>query len=337
MMRVGVALSVVVVGLSSSSLAFAQVTLEDAPTATPPAVVASPKPVADKPAESATATESAEERWRASLDAVFGFGSTPVVTQKIVGPLITQESRTAGQAAYATSSLNLGLDYEINKDLSAGVLLPIGFGSLSPDGGMRGSTVVGNFTLGGAYRVLARKDIAVWGGLDVALPTASGGELPDPSTVPTLGHFDQKQFDRRSLLQGMSNSRGREDTASFATGHLGLVPKVALVYTGMEKLELEGYAKYESLHATASEASYEGAVVVALRGSYRFHKNGDLTLRAWTNLPVAGPDSAVAAVEPQLRGHFGSFNPLLGVVLPLAGDLITPYSVGVRATLAANF
>jgi hypothetical protein len=135
----------------------------------------------------------------------------------------------------------------------------------------------------------------------------------------------------------MSDSRGREDTAAFATNHFGIVPKVGALYKGMEKVELEGYVKYESLHATASDASYEGAVVVLARGSYRFHKYADATLRAWTNIAVAGPDSAVVLVEPQVRFHFGAIMPIVGVVLPVAGELTDPYVIGARASIAANF
>lgn len=334
--------AVVVGALFVPTLAFAQETAPDAPSSGTSSAADPAPPVADRPAEPSKPTESSEERWRAILDAVFGFGATPVVSQRIAGPLITEERRSAESARFATSSINLGLAYDIRKELQAAAMLPIGFGYLSPDNSAfpnetRGSTILGNFTLGAAYKIRPTKNISVFGRLDVALPTASGDQLPDAARVSTLGHIDQKQFDRRSLLQAMTDSRGREDTASFASNHLGLVPKVAVAWTGMEKVEVDGYVKYQSLHATASQASYEGSFVVAARGSYRFHGNADATLRAWTNLPTAGADSAVAALEPQLRGHFGSFHPMVGVILPFAGELTNPYAIGVRATLAAQF
>lgn len=309
----------------------------DTATAPPPPALEPSGPIADHPSDPDKPQHGAEEdRWRANVDAVFGFGATPVLSQRIVGPLLSQESHTAETARFQTTSVNLGLSYEVISHLRIGALLPLGAGSLIPNE-TRGSTVVGNFTLGGEYEMHANKDLELSLGLDVALPTASGNELPEASTVSTLGHVDQTAFDRRSLLQAMSDSRGREDTAAFATDHLGIVPKVGALYTGMEKIELEGYVKYESLHATKSEGSYEGAVVVLARGSYRLGKYADATLRAWTNIGVSGPDGATVLVEPQARFHFGALMPIIGVVVPVAGDLTDPYDIGVRAALAANF
>ena len=353
MKRAGLSLSLTLAfatfGLSLSTVAAAQdepVTAEPpppapapapaAPPAAPPALQASGPEAADRPSESSMPHHEEEDRWRATLDAVFGFGATPVLSQRIVGPFLSQEGRTAETARFQTTSINLGLSYEVVSHLRVGALLPLGAGSLIPNE-TRGSTVVGNFTLGAEYEGHVRKNVVVFAGLDLALPTASGKELPEARDVSTLGHVDQTSLDRRSLLRAMSDSRGREDTAAFATGHLGIVPKVGAVYNGMEKVELEGYIKYMSLHATASEGSYEGAVVVAARGSYRFYKYADATLRAWTNIAVAGPDAAVLIVEPQVRFHFGAVMPIVGVVLPVAGELTDPYDLGVRASLAANF
>ena len=351
MKRAGLSLSLTLAfatfGLSLSTVAAAQdepVTAEPPPPApapapapaAPPALQASGPEAADRPSESSMPHHEEEDRWRATLDAVFGFGATPVLSQRIVGPFLSQEGRTAETARFQTTSINLGLSYEVVSHLRVGALLPLGAGSLIPNE-TRGSTVVGNFTLGAEYEGHVREKVVVFAGLDLALPTASGNELPEARDVRTLGHVDQTSLDRRSLLRAMSDSRGREDTAAFATGHLGIVPKVGAVYNGMEKVELEGYIKYMSLHATASEGSYEGAVVVAARGSYRFYKYADATLRAWTNIAVAGPDAAVLIVEPQVRFHFGAVMPIVGVVLPVAGELTDPYDLGVRASLAANF
>ena len=334
-LSVSVTIAIASLGLSISSVAGAQE--EHGDTAPPPPPALQPSgPIADHPVDSEKPHAAEEDRWRAGFDVVFGFGATPVLSQRIVGPLLTQESHTAETARFQTTSVNLGLSYEVISHLRVGAMLPLGAGSLIPNE-TRGSTVVGNFTLGGEYEAHMQKSLVLGLGLDVALPTASGNELPDPSTASTLGHIDQTALDRRSLLQAMSDSRGREDTAAFATDHLGIVPKIGVLYTGMEKIELEGYVKYESLHATKSASEYEGAVVVAARGSYRLGKNADATLRAWTNIAVAGPDSTVVIVEPQARFHFGALMPIIGVVLPVAGELTKPYDLGVRASLAANF
>jgi hypothetical protein len=291
-------------------------------------------PAAEK-AEGEHHGEGAEDKWRASIDTVFGFGATPVVSQRIVGPLLSNESRTAESARYTTTSINLGLAYELMHNFKVGVLLPLGGGSLYPNE-TRGATVIGNVTVGGEYEVHVKKDVAVGLGVEVALPTASGSELPEAETLKT-NHVDQASLDRFSLLRAMSASRGREDTASFSSDHLGIVPKLGVLYTGSEKLELEGYAKYESLHGVRNDAGYEGAIVVAGRAAYHLSKSLDAGVRVWTNIATAGPDSTVAVAEPQITGHVGWITPMLGVVLPFAGEITNPYQIGVRAAAAARF
>jgi hypothetical protein len=271
------------------------------------------------------------------VDLVFGFGRTSIVSQKVVGPLVTQESRTAEAARYATQSVNLAFAYEIIHGLEIGLMVPLGTGSVYPGSVTRGSTTIGNVAVGGEYGYHVRPDLELKGGLDVALPTAQGTELPTPDDLAALGHLDQTTYDRFSLQRAIADSRGREDTAAYAPKHLGLVPKVALSWTGVNKLEIEPYLKYESLHGLGSDTSYEGALVIAARGTYRFHKFVDGTLRIWTNIPTAGPDSAVAIVEPEVRGHFGAFVPVVGVIIPFAGELTSPGAVGARLALAARF
>src|SRR4051812_41387909 len=125
------ALSVSLLAFSVASSAFAQ------DEASPSSKGADPQPVSggidpaatppsiDKPSEEAPKKEEGEERWKASLDVVFGFGATPVVSQRIVGPLLTNESRTAESARFTTQSFNLGLEYELLRDFEVGALLPL--------------------------------------------------------------------------------------------------------------------------------------------------------------------------------------------------------------------
>ena len=139
------AFSIALLALSLPTAALAQGPESPAPPST-----ASPPPpngegaghAAEKPVEPEKAGEPAEDKWRASLDAVFGFGATPVVSQRVNGPLLSNETRTAETARYTTTSVNLGLSYELLKDFRLGVLLPVGGGSLSPNE-TRASTVVG--------------------------------------------------------------------------------------------------------------------------------------------------------------------------------------------------
>ena len=233
---------------------------------------------------------------------------------------MSQENRTLGTSRFATQSLNLALAYDVTEAVKVYAMLPLGTGGLySTD--TRGSTIIGNVSVGAQLGRRLGKALEVAGALDVALPTANGDELPTRADL--TGHVDQSAYDRFSVQKAISASRGREDTASYAPKHLGLVPRVGVVWTGVDHLELEGFAKYTSLHATGTSSSYAGSVVVGARGSYRFHEHVDGTLRLWTNIPVAGDDRAIAAAEPQVRGHFGSIMPIVGVILPMTGDVAT--------------
>ena len=335
MKRVANAVAVTVFGVLAPAAAFAQGTPSDTQGSFGGAVTPT-APVADRRDDDVRGGEAKPERWRATLDAVLGFGATPVVTQRVNGPLLTEESRALGTTRFATQSLNLALSYEVVPDLHVYGLIPVGTGGLYGRD-TRGSTVLGNLSFGAQIGRRMRKDLELFGALDVALPTANGSELPTRDDLAKSGHVNQAAYDRFSVQKGIEASRGREDTASYAPKHLGLVPKVGVVWTGIERLEVEGFAKYASLHATGDGGSYEGSFVVGARGSYRFHKNLDGTLRLWTNLVAAGADTATAVAEPQLRGHFGAVMPVLGLLLPVAGELTAPYAMGVRLALAGTF
>jgi hypothetical protein len=343
MFRRGVALSVATIALFISSSAFAQETPSE-PSPPPPssdpsgATIGASTGIGEQPETPPEPKEGGDERFSATVDTVIGFGVTPTVNQKIVGPTIFNETRSTGNSRFVAGSMNLGLGYKLNERIRFGAILPLGVGQLYPGEDTRGTTTNGNLALGGEYSVAMKKGLELSGGLDVALPTASGDELPDNAFLANSGHVDQTGYDRFSLNKAFSASRGREDTALFAPKHLGLVPKVDVIYKGISKLELEAYVKYESLHATGTNVDYEGALVVLGRGSYLLNKYIDGTVRLWTNVPVAGPDSTVVVAEPQIRGHFGAVMPLVGVVLPIVGDdLVSPYTVGVRAAVAARF
>ena len=334
MKRVSNAIAMTVFGLFFPLSAFAQGATPESQTGPGPGDPVAP--VADRRDDDAKVKETPPQKWRATVDVVAGFGATPIVSQKVVGPLASQERRTLGTSRFATQSLNLALAYDVTEALKVYAMLPLGTGGLySTD--TRGSTIIGNVSVGAQLGRRIGKALEVAGALDVALPTATGDELPTRDDLARSGHVDQSAYDRFSVQKAISASRGREDTASYAPKHLGLVPRVGVVWTGVEHLELEGFAKYTSLHATGTNSSYEGSVVVGARGSYRFHKHVDGTLRLWTNIPVAGDDSAIAAAEPQVRGHFGSVMPIVGVILPIAGELTDPYAIGVRLALAGTF
>jgi hypothetical protein len=292
----------------------------------------------DKPGEGETFEKEKEGKTKIFADVMFGFGVEPVVNQTIVGPYVTSESRERGAARFVTQSFLVGGSYEVSHGLRIGAMLPMGTGSFYPGDQRRGGAVIGNLVLGGEYEKELGRNLDGYLGLDVALPTASGDELLTQEELNRGFHVNQQQLDKFALNKAMSDSRGREDTAAFTAKHLGVVPKLGAVWRAGARLEIEPYVKYESLFGTGSNSEYEGAIVVAARGTYRITKQFDGTVRVWTNIPVAGDDKAVAVAEPQLRYRMKGFTPLVGVVLPFVGTQLTdPYVIGVRAAIAGNF
>ena len=107
----------------------------------------------------------------------------------------------------------------------------------------------------------------------------------------------------------------------------------------MKKVIVQPYVKLENLVSTVSgaEHSYIGELVFGTFLGYRVHEYFDVGARVWGNVPIAGGDSAVGVVEPQVRGHIGNVMPVLGAVVPFAGPLTDPQFAGVRLALASRF
>ena len=312
----------------SGSTTVTRVGVVDAPSGGPAA--------AEKADEPSRRYEDGDGPWHASVDAVFGFGVTRVVNQDFVGPLLNDEKRSLTNTRFATQSIDLALSYEVSRGLRIGAMLPVGGGTIYSSQ-TRQDGIIGNLTIGGEYKFRLGEGVDGYAGVGVALPTATGEELPTADDIARGTHVNQTDRDRFSLQHAMSDSRGREDIAAFAPNHLGLVPKLGLIWRASNRVEIEPYANYASLHSVQSGSSYEGAIVAGARFTYRFGEQVDATVRGWANVPVAGVDSVVAVAEPQLRGHFGRFIPLVGAILPVAGELRDPYVIGARVAVAARF
>jgi hypothetical protein len=292
---------------------------------------------ADKPDEPPVHFEDPDGRLHALVDAVFGFGATPVINQTFAGPLLTQENRSYVKARFATQSINLGLSYAVFDQLRLSVMAPVGSGSLYADQ-TRETSIAGNVTVGAEYSGHLSGRVDGYAGVGVALPTATGQELPSAREFALGNHYNQTDADRFSIQRAMSDSRGREDIAAFEPNHIGVTPKLGAIWKASNRAELEPSVSYASLHPNQASSSYEGAVVVAGRATYRLGQRLDATVRVWANVPVAGDmTSVVAFAEPQLRGHFGAIYPTLGAILPFVGELRDPYVVGARAAIAARF
>jgi hypothetical protein len=274
-------------------------------------------------------------------DNVIGFGRTNVITTDAIrlggAPLVHH----LDSARFNSQNFDLGITYEFLNDLAVGVEFPFTHATYTTALETRSVTAVGNVELNAEWVKFLSKHIALVPSLEVALPTAQGDEPPtkaevdaDPAVVRDLGPLD-----RFAAQRAAAASRGWEENHLFAPHRLGVVPRIGLLWE-IGHFELEPYAKMGALFSTNS-APFEGDVVLALRAGYRLHKFVDAGMRVWTNIPIGKnlPEDVapVGVLEPQVRGHFGNVLPVFGVVIPFAGPLADPMTIGVRFAIAAHF
>lgn len=288
--------------------------------------------------------EVAETRVHVWGDAVFGFGKTAVINQNV--PILGQGTGTYHEAGARFSSANLdaGLTYAVIPGLAVGVEVPITHVVFTPgDTTSRSVDVLGNVELNAELEKHVSQHLVFVPGVEVGLPTAQGdSELPPTKEVaedPTTPR-NQRALDEHSAQRAAANARGWEENHLFSPDRLGIVPRIAFIYEGIHNVELEPSVKMAALLSTNS-MPFEGDIVPGIRASYRFVKQLDAGVRVWANIPIGGTlpedESTIGVVEPQLRGHFGAFTPIVGVVLPFAGPIANPENVGVRIALNGNF
>jgi len=290
------------------------------------------------------------------VDAVFGFGDVPAVNQ---GPLTTLGEAPPNKlesTQVQSDSYVFGAGYWLTDHFRLGARIPLVHGTLKPAGidNTRGVTAMGNIEVGAEYELELSKSLRLVPGLGIALPTATGDELPEFEEVRAEpnARLDTAAHDRFSALQAASASRGFEDSALFESKRLGIIPELALeLHAG--KIELVPFVKMENLVSTASNPAhkYLGEVVGGARFSYRVASWLDVGLRAW----MVGafekeekPGNVNAVVEPQLRAHLGAVMPVVGLLIPVvpatvsdstpdAAPIFDPRFIALRVGAGARF
>ena len=293
--------------------------------------------------------EEEEKKGEAFLDLVLGWGKVPFALQNLPGstmnptPYITYTGADAVPSN--VQSIIAGGEYEVAEHIVVGVRLPLTFAGFSPDNQTgRATTSFGNIELEGAYKMHINRAVEVSGGLGVALPTATGDEIP-PDLNAQAGTVDATAFDRFSLSRAAASARGYEDNALFEPQRFGIIPKVEAEYHWKKKLTAAAYVKLENLIGTknTSDATYQryiGELVPGVRAGYRIIPQVEPALRMWLNATFAGSDEdkkTTFALEPQVIGHLGAFEPYAGVIIPVAGPPQTNGFVGVRIGVGGRF
>jgi hypothetical protein len=274
-------------------------------------------------------------------DNVIGIGRHEVITTDAIrlggAPLVHHLE----SARFNSQNFDLGVTYEFLNNLAVGVEFPFTHATYTTALETRSVTAVGNVEVNLEWVKLLTKHVALVPSLEVALPTAQGDEPPtkeevdaDPAMVRDVGALD-----RFAAQHAAAASRGWEENHLFAPGRLGVVPRIGLLWE-IGHVEIEPYAKVGALVSTKS-APLEGDLVFAVRAGYRLHQLLDAGMRVWANIPLGKSlpvDVApVGVLEPQIRGHFGNVLPVFGVIIPFAGPLADPMTIGVRFAIAAHF
>jgi hypothetical protein len=247
--------------------------------------------------------------------------------------------KVVGPGRITTESFIVGGEYEITHNIGVGARMPLSFGSFTPPGqSSRGTTALGSLELEGAYTLHLNDQMKLIYALGVSLPTAQGDEVPTQEELDKIqGPIDQNNYDRFALNRAASSSRAFEESALFEPKRLGFIPKVMFDYNA-NKIMVQPYLKMENLISTIGgvQHSYIGELILGTFLGYRVHEYFDTGVRVWTNVPFSGGGDTVAAVEPQVRGHFGPVMPIVGGIIPFAG-LTDPQYGGVRLAVAARF
>lgn len=317
----------------------------------------SPNALADEPGEGAPEADEVEEKgkhpehkWEANTD--FVYGTTRFET---VGPSGTGMGSATDTSRIFVMSFVTGLEREIGEHWVVGARIPIVFGA--PDtiqsrgeANLPSRTVgaqFGNLEFEGLYKhdILKTKPLAAVfeGALEIAIPISPGTEPPSPAEFDKNATYNYGSIDRWALAQAASFTRGSLDTALFAPYRFGLIPKVSVPFHFLGgKLKVRPTVKFETLFDTTGKSREPviGELVMGLRASYEIFSWLEPGAAVWTNITVTDTeekDTTVAAFEPSLYGHFGPFSPYAGIIIPIAGRLVTQDTLSFRLGLAFGF
>lgn len=289
-----------------------------------------------------TATPSAEERsvprrFTLGLDVVLGRGETLTLNQA--------EGETHASQARAdlqTASLVTAAEYAIDESFSVGLQLPLTWIRIMPtDSDSRVTFAPGNLQLEGEVETELLPGLEFRLAIVVALPTATGSELPSNEVLATRSQADAArqldEYDAFSAQRAGTAVRGHEEDPLFEPDHLGLVPTVSVDYRA-GVLALHGYIEFENLIRTNATAAYPfiGEIDVGIHVRYLPTKLVELAAKAWTNAGLIGESDFIAALEPQLRLHLEDCDLAAGLIVPFAGESLDTSFIGLRLVASAR-
>ncbi|HEY8073814.1 MAG TPA: hypothetical protein VIF62_06890 [Labilithrix sp.] len=293
--------------------------------------------------------EEKEPDWEASLDFVGGLTTMDVLNEGRPTRIELPPQNIFDSTRVTTLSFVPALERHFGPKLTVGLRIPIIDGELrSRTGAADPRTVLmaGNLELEGSYKFLARKNLDVFGVLEIALPTAGGAEPPTPDQVaetPTKS-FDYQKIDRWATARGASFARGAFDSALFEPGRIGIIPKVTATLKAVGgKLEVKPTVKVENLIDVTGDAAqgYLGEFVGGVRVGYLVVPHVQPALSGWVSATFTSTDekdTTFVVVEPAVKFPFERVAPEVGVIVPMpVGHLWDDKTWGLRLAIAGEF
>jgi len=298
---------------------------------------------AEAPETSEPKEEEKEPDWEVAGDFVAGATTTDILNEGRPTRIEQPPQNVVDSTRITTFTLVAGVERKFGERFKLGARIPVIDAELRSRTGAsdpRSTTLFGNLELEGAYVLARGKSWDVTGVLELALPTAGGSEGPSAEQLeaaPT-GRFDYRAIDRFAGAHAASATRGAYESALFAPGRVGVVPKIT-AHVRAGKLTIAPTVKVENLMDVTGDAEngYVAELVGGVRLSYLVTPYFEPAVHAWTTIAYTETDAFDAlVVEPAVRFPLGRITPQLGVILPVAGNVADDKSWGLRLAVAGE-
>ncbi len=299
--------------------------------------------------EQKVATES---RGAADLELVIGAGQVealnPVPNSTIVSGQLRYERALTDSVA---AGIVLSGRWELTREVSLGLRFPVAVASLMPADDVSRSTVnLGNIEIEAEYEKELSEQVAFFVAAHLALPTASGSELPSEETLANnQASIDPVSADKYAVNHAVSSAYGDENTALWLAGYIGVVPVVGMKFH-FGPVRIEPYVKLESMFSVRDQPQTPAIVeldvggraavtVASFPATAEKKTHFDVGVRAWGSFTLTDHegDLNIGVVEPELRIGSEQWRVTAGVLVPFVGELRDQGWVSGRLTATVTF
>ena len=278
--------------------------------------------------------EATESKGLVDLEVVVGGGQVEALNP-------VPGSTTSGQLRYEraltdtiASGIVLSGRYDLSKEVNLGVRFPVAVASLMPDGALSRTTAnLGNIELELEWEKELGEHAEIFLGAHLALPTASGSELPSEAELAgDQSGVDPVSADKFAVNHAVATAYGDENNALWLAGYIGVVP-AAGVKLRFGRLRIEPYVKVENMFSIRKDAQEKAIVeldaggrvsvtVASFPAEAKEKTSFDVGVRAWGSFTLTDHegDLNIGVVEPELRIGGERWRVTAGVLVPFVGE-----------------